>query len=419
MNEVKVMSAATARRALVAWVVYDMASHAYALMIAGVAYPVYFASHVAGGRNDADLLWAVALGLSLTAAGLIGPWIGAVADARGRRRALLIATTAGSAVATALLYFVREGDVVLGIGAFAVAHVLHLIAVSLYNSYLPLIASPARYARTSAVAWGLSYLGSLAGFIVCLPFVRDGLHAGNASNFVIAFVVTALLVLLVGLPSAWALPGDAAPDVALEDARPYRRIVATLREWVADRNVPKLLLAYYLVNDGIVTVAFFTALTFRKSFGLDVQEILLLTLVVQLVAIPSTIAFGRLGERWSQRGAIYVALALWLAILGLMLTVDGLAGAMAIAPAIGLVLGSTQSLFRSLFAGVVPTARASEYFGFHLLVGRASAALGPLVFGAVSVLADSQRVAMASLAAFFIGGGIVLAFVRLPVSIRK
>jgi UMF1 family MFS transporter len=105
---------------------------------------------------------------------------------------------------------------------------------------------------------------------------------------------------------------------------------------------------------------------------------------------------------------------LWLVVLGLMVTADGLAGAKLIAPALGVVLGSTQSLFRSLYAGLVPADRSSEYFGFHLLVGRASAALGPLLFGAVAFLSGSQRVAVASLAAFFISGGIVLALVRLP-----
>ncbi len=78
------------------------------------------------------------------------------------------------------------------------------------------------------------------------------------------------------------------------------------------------------------------------------------------------------------------------------------------------MLGSTQSLFRSLFAGMVPIDRASEYFGFHTLVGRASAALGPLAFGVVSATTGSQRAAMASLAVFFVAGGIVLAFVRVP-----
>jgi UMF1 family MFS transporter len=47
-------------------------------------------------------------------------------------------------------------------------------------------------------------------------------------------------------------------------------------------------------------------------------------------------------------------------------------------------------------------------------MGRASAALGPLFFGAVSMATGSQQTAMASLAVFFVAGGIVLALVRLP-----
>ena len=66
--------------------------------------------------------------------------IGALADVTGRRRALLFTITVASAVATALLVTVGAGDVARGIVLFAIAHVAHLLALSLYNSYLPLIA---------------------------------------------------------------------------------------------------------------------------------------------------------------------------------------------------------------------------------------------------------------------------------------
>ncbi len=117
---------------------------------------------------------------------------------------------------------------------------------------------------------------------------------------------------------------------------------------------------------------------------MEVQEILLLSLLLQFVAIPATIFFGWLGGRWSQRGAINVALVLWIGVLMLMAGAEGRQGAIAVTLALGVVLGSTQSLLRSLFAGMVPVDRTSECFGFHTLVGRASAALGPLAFGVVS-----------------------------------
>jgi len=312
-----------------------------------------------------------------------------------------------------MLVLVGAGDVALGIGLFTVAHATHLLATSLYNSYLPLIAAPARFARVSGLAWGLSYFGSIACYLLCLPFTREGLAPANVANFALTFLVCATFLSVVGLPAILGLPADRPARSPDGEPGPYRRILETVRGWRRDRNVPKLLLAYYLVNDGIVTTVFFTALTFRKSYGMEVQEILVLSLLLQFVAIPATIFSGWLGGRWSQRGAIYVALALWIAVLILMATAEGHAGAIAVTLALGVVLGSTQSLFRSLYAGMVPAERASEYFGFHTLVGRASAALGPLAFGLVSATTGSQRAAMASLAFFFVAGGIVLAAVQL------
>jgi UMF1 family MFS transporter len=403
-----------ARRSLLAWIVYDMAAHGYNLMVSGVAFPVYFASFVVTDRGNADLLWSIALGLPLVVAGILGPWVGALADTTGRRRTLLAATTIACSVATAMLVVVGAGDITLGIVLFAIAHLAHLIATSLYNSYLPLIVAPHRFARISGLAWGLSYLGSVACFLLCLPFTRDGLAAANVVNFTGTFAVTAIFLTAIGLPAVFGLPSRAPMRAAISDPTPYRRILTTIRGWRQDRNVPKLLLAYYLVNDGIVTTVFFTALTLRSTYQLEVQEILVLSLMVQLVAIPATILFGWLGERWSQRRAIYLVLCLWVAVLVLIASAEGRNGAIAVALSLGLVLGSTPSLFRSLFAGFVPIARSSEYFGFHALVGRASAALGPLAFGVVSMVTGSQRTAMASLAVFFVAGGLVLANVRAP-----
>lgn len=402
------------RRSLRSWIAYDMAAHGYTLIVPGVGFPLFFAVFVAAGRGNADMLWSIAIGLPLLISGFVGPWLGAFADATGWRRGLLAAMTIACSAATAMLALLGPGDVALGIALFTIAHATHLLATSLYNSYLPLIAPPSRLARVSGLAWGLSYFGSIACYLLCLPFTRDGLGPANVANFALAFLVTATFLSLLGLPAIMGLPAGTPARATGGEPGPYRRILETMRGWRRDRNVPKLLLAYYLVNDGIVTTIFFTALTFRKSYGMDVQEIFTLSLVLQLVAIPFTILAGWLGGRWSQRGAINVALALWIAVLVLMATADGRDGAIAVTLALGVVLGSTQSLFRSLYAGMVPAGRASEYFGFHTLAGRASAALGPVAFGIVSSVSGSQRVAMASLALFFIAGGLVLARVRIP-----
>jgi UMF1 family MFS transporter len=402
------------RRAVSAWILFDIALHGYLLMIPSVAYAIYFTSVVAAAGGRADLWWSVAVALSLVTAGVLAPWLGAVADSTGRRRTMLAAATLLCGSATALMVTVGRGDVGAGLLCFVLAQVGAMLAGSLYNAYLPTLAGKEGAARLSGLAWGLSYLGGILCFLLCLPFTRGGFEGAQAATFANAFAVTAAFLLLLGLPAIAALP-PALPDPrAASLAAPYRRIWATMKGWRREREVPKFMLAYYLVNDAIVTVLFFTAVMMKQSFGLPVQEVLLLSIGLQLIAIPSTVFFGWLGARWSERGAIYVTLVMWLGTLTLMLLAQGRPGAIAIAVALGLVLGSTQSLFRSLFAAMVPPGRESEYFGFHALVGRASSALGPLFFGAVSAATGSQRVAMASLALFFVAGGVVLAFVRLP-----
>ena len=404
------------RRAVTAWIAYDVALHGYGLMIPSVAYAIYFTSYVAADSGQADALWSLAIALSLVIAGLLAPLIGVVADASGRRRSLLATATLVCGMATALLTNVGRGEVAAGVALFVLAQVGATIGNSLYNSYLPLIAAPHSEARVSGLAWGLSYLGGIACFLLCLPFTRAGMAADNAANFANAFLVSAVFLLLIGLPAIGALPSASPTHADSGLTAQYRRIWATMKEWRENREIPKFLLAYYLVNDAIVTVMFFTAVIMKKTFGLEVQEVLGLSLAFQAIAIPSTIFFGWLGGRWSQRGAIYVTLALWMMTLALMALAQGWPGAILIAISLGLVLGSTQTLFRSLFATMIPRDRVSEHFGFHALAGRASAALGPLFFGGVSAATGSQRLAMASLALFFIAGGIILARVRIPSS---
>src|SRR5207244_7151188 len=133
-----------------------------------------------------------------------------------------------------------------------------------------------------------------------LPFTRGGLRPDNVANFANAFLVTAAFLLLIGLPAVAALPSGSRPAGTDSGAASYRRIWATIKTWRRDREVPKFLLAYYLVNDAIVTVLFFTAIMLNKTFGLEVQEVLILSLVFQAIAIPSTMFFGCLGGARSE-----------------------------------------------------------------------------------------------------------------------
>ena len=73
----------------------------------------------------------------------------------------------------------------------------------------------------------------------------------------------------------------------------------------------------------------------------------------------------------------------------------------------GLALGSSQSTSRSLMTELTPPEKKTEFFGFYSFFGRASAIVGPFVFGLISSFVN-QRVAILSVGAFLLAGILLL-----------
>ncbi|MFH1018519.1 MAG: MFS transporter, partial [Pseudomonadota bacterium] len=71
---------------------------------------------------------------------------------------------------------------------------------------------------------------------------------------------------------------------------------------------------------------------------------------------------------------------------------------------VGVGLGSTQSTTRALYAQLVPRGGEGTYFSFKGLCGKFSAITGPILFGTISYVTHSQRLAALSLVVFFIVG---------------
>jgi MFS transporter, UMF1 family len=96
-----------------------------------------------------------------------------------------------------------------------------------------------------------------------------------------------------------------------------------------------------------------------------------------------------------------------------------LAPFLAIAVAIGLVLGGTQALTRSFFSQLIPSGREAEYFSLYHASARGTSWLGTLIFGLVHQLTGSYRPAIVALIAFFGVGIALLATVNARRAVRE
>jgi UMF1 family MFS transporter len=114
-------------------------------------------------------------------------------------------------------------------------------------------------------------------------------------------------------------------------------------------------------------------------------------------------------------------LVLWAVVVfvGFFLPEGRYALFLALGMLIGLVLGGTQALSRSLYSQLVPRGREAEYFSLYQAAERGTSWFGTLLFGLVLQLTDSYRPAIFSLVVFFVLGGLLLARVDVRRGIRE
>ena len=83
-----------------------------------------------------------------------------------------------------------------------------------------------------------------------------------------------------------------------------------------------------------------------------------------------------------------------------------------LAVVIGLVQGGVQSLSRALYGRLIPKDKAAEFFGFYNMLGKFAAIIGPLLMGVAGKMTGNPRVGILAIIPLFIGGGLMLMFVR-------
>ena len=118
-------------KSILGWLLYDVASSGYILLIPSLAYAVYYRQVVCGGTQDCDARWAAVTSLSLLLAGLLAPLLGAIADLGHLRYRIFVLTTGLCCVATASLYWVQPGALIWGSLIFILAQVAYACSASL------------------------------------------------------------------------------------------------------------------------------------------------------------------------------------------------------------------------------------------------------------------------------------------------
>ena len=390
------------------WCMYDFANSAFPTLIVTVAYSVYFKKIVVGGGGSGDFLWGVSLSIAMILSVTITPPLSAIADGRSTRKRFLILFAYICVLATAFLGNVTAGMIFVGMALFIIATAAFESSLIFYNSFLPDVSTPQTIGKVSGWGWGLGYLGGLLCLFLVKPLLSGGFSQENLPFFRVSFVAVAGFYGLFTIPLIFWLRETKTNSTKPREKGAFTELWKTLRDTRKTPGALKFLIAFFLYNDGIVTVISFSSIYAVSTLKFSMGEVLSLFIMVQVSAGVGAFALGYLTDAWGPRKTILLTLVNWCVVVIMAYFTDSKYVFLGVSLLAGLSLGSSQSASRALMASYIPEKKAAQSFSFYGICGKMSSVLGPLVFGGVSALTGDQRTAILSVLAFFLVGGALL-----------
>jgi len=379
---------------LLAWACYDLANTFFAVAMISFHFPLW----VVEDRGAKELLFSLAVGASMLIVALLMPLCGAISDTTHQRMRYLRQTTLVCIAAMLAMGFTQ--DLRLALGLFIVANICYQLGTVFYDALLSDVAGGSDLGPASGFGAAGGYLGSMLGLACLWPFAQAGGHHAT-------FVPAAVLFLLFALPCFLVIRDPVAPS-KLAWGEVLRTAIAQLNATVlAVRRSPavmRFLLASFFSLNAINTILVFMVVYTKKVLGFSEGDVIRFFLWGQLFAVIGSLVFGRLTPRWGSKRTLQGIWIGWTIALALICVSRRAVWLWAIAPVIGLCLGSTWSTSRVLLIELAPKEDLAKYFGLAGLLGRSSSILGPILWGLIVLDPSRYRHALLALVGLLLIG---------------
>ena len=373
---------------------YDWANSAFATTVMAGFFPIFFKQYWSYGVDVNMSTAQLGFGNSLASlfVALMAPFLGAIADKGSAKKKFLIFFAYLGVLMTAGFFLVHKGQwgmaifvYVMGIIGFSGANVF-------YDAILPGITGEDKIDYVSSLGFSMGYLGGgllfLINVLMTLMPQKFGLP-DTAAAVRFSFLSVALWWgLFTVFTIAWVPEDKSAAKVKSGESiisAGIKQLVNTFKKVRHLKTVFLFLLAYWFYIDGVDTIIRM-AVDYGLSLGFESNDLIVALLLVQFVGFPAALVFGKLGERWGVRRAIYLAIGIYMCITiwGTMMTHKE--EFYVLAAFIGLVQGGIQALSRSYYSRLIPKNQAAEYYGFYNMLGKFAAIIGPALMGIVGLI---------------------------------
>ncbi|MFO7693321.1 MAG: MFS transporter [Vicinamibacterales bacterium] len=377
------------RRAVVSWVLYDLANTIFSMGVVSVYFSLYVREAVGGQRADSvyGIITAVSMGIIF----ILSPLLGAMTDRAPRRMPFLVTSTLICCACTALF---ARGPFAVSAVLFVVANAAYQAGVQFYDAMLPEVTTEENRGRIGGIGVGVGYVGSYIAVGVGLLL--------HPMNYALYFTIVAGLFLLFAVPCVLFVRerGNRNPRPVIGRGvirESTRQTIDALRQGQRYPGLLRFLVGRVFYTDAVNTVIAFMSLYTTNvaiSTGLGADEGRRQAGYIMLSAISFAVAggfaWGRVVDRIGPKRTLDFVLLLWMAIFATAAAIGFLRLPISVlyvvAALAGLGLGGTWSADRPYMLRLTPPDRVGEFYGLYGMVGRFSAITGPVLWAATTYL---------------------------------
>jgi UMF1 family MFS transporter len=402
------------RREVFGWAMYDFANSGYTTVVLTAVFNAYFVRTVAGNAPWATFAWTAALSVSFALVMLMGPIVGAAADARAAKKKLLAVFTVLCVAGTTALAWTGPGMVAWAVFFLIVSNFAYAMGENLGAAFLPELSRPEALGKVSGWGWSLGYCGGIVALAISLAWVMSADKRGSTTAEAVGgtMIITAVVFALAALPTFLFLKERAAADPGVRAGAAFARLKETFRHARQYRDLLLVFACGTCYQAGVATVIALAAIYAEQVMGFKTQDTIMLVLLVNVTAAIGAFGFGYAQDRLGKVVALRITLVGWIAMVVVAYASQTREMFWLAANLAGLCMGSSQSAGRALVAYLSPAGRSAEFFGLWGFATRLAAILGPLTYGAVTwITLGNHRLAILLTGVFFVLALVVLAFV--------